>query len=225
MWGRRVKRDPSLEAIRFDEKGLVPAVVQDARTGDVLMLAYMNREALERTLSTGRAHYYSRSRKKLWLKGETSGNFQEVKAIYYDCDGDTLLLKVDQIGVACHTGHRSCFFSPLKEGEERPSGSSIIDRVFQVIMDRKARMPEGSYVAQLFRGGLEGILAKVEEEAGELVEAARGDGDVVHEFADLLFHSLVLLGYRGVDIGEVYEELERRFGISGIEEKRRRGKG
>ena len=221
---RGMTRPPNPESIRFDERGLVPVVVQDAGTGEVLMLAYMNREALERTLSTGRAHYYSRSRRRLWLKGETSGNFQEVKGLYYDCDGDALLLKVRQTGVACHTGERTCFFNAIRE-EGRPSGPSIINKVYQVIMKRKAEMPEGSYVVELFRGGLARITGKVQEEAEELIEASTGKGDVVHEFADLLFHALVLLGYKGIDIGAVYEELGRRFGISGIEEKRRRTRG
>lgn len=220
-----MKEIQGVEGIRFDERGLIPAIVQDIRDGKVLMLAYMDREALEKTLSTGKAHYYSRSRKRLWLKGETSGNFQEVKGIYYDCDGDTLLLKVEQQGVACHTGERSCFFNPiLKEGEDLV-GPSILDDVYRVILERKREMPEGSYVAHLLGEGLEKILEKIDEEARELIEASRSNGDVVHELTDLIFHSLVLLGYKDIQLMDVYREFKRRFGISGIEEKRRRRSG
>ena len=212
-----------VDGIRFDERGLVPAIVQDAATGEVLMLAYMNREALERTISSGLAHYYSRSRQRLWLKGETSGNVQHVKGIYYDCDGDTILLKVEQRGVACHTGERTCFFNVLLERGPVP-GPSILTDLYRVILARKRAMPEGSYVASLLKDG-ERILAKVEEEAGELIDAAKGKGDLIHELTDLLFHAMVLLAWKDRDIAEVFKELVRRFGISGIEEKKRRSGG
>ncbi len=215
-----------IDDIKFDDRGLVPAVAQDFSTREVLMLAYMNREALEKTLSTGRAHYYSRSRKKLWLKGETSGNFQFVKGVFYDCDGDTILLVVDQKGPACHTGERTCFFRSIgKEAERPPAGPWILSDLFRVLLERKSAPPEKSYVASLYAKGLEKILGKVDEECGELIEAARDKGrkEIVHETADLLFHTMVLLAERGISAEEVYSELNRRFGTSGLEEKRRRG--
>jgi phosphoribosyl-ATP pyrophosphohydrolase/phosphoribosyl-AMP cyclohydrolase len=223
--------------IRFDEKGLVPAVAQEATTGEVLMVAYMNREALIKTLSTGRAHYWSRSRKKLWMKGETSGNYQEVEAVYYDCDNDTVLLKVVQTGVACHTGERTCFFRRLDKGkEERPvppplppvptEGPGIIKELYRVIRERKGASPESSYVASLYEKGPEKILEKVQEESGELIEAARGDDKeaIVGELCDLWFHTMVLLGEKDIAMSEVFGELKKRFGRSGIEEKESRKK-
>lgn len=216
-----------IDTIKFDSKGLVPAIAQDATTGEVLMMAYMDREALVKTISTGKAHYFSRSRNRLWLKGETSGNFQEVREILYDCDEDTILLKVNQIGVACHTGERSCFFRRLAGEPQRiepVEGSQILDALYKVILERKRTLPEGSYVASLLKTGLDGILNKVEEEATELILASKGRGkkEIVHELADLLFHTLVLLGEKDIAPQEVYMELKRRFGKSGIEEKEAR---
>ncbi len=220
-----------IDRIKFDERGLIPAIAQDATTGDVLMLAYMNRESFEKTLETGKAHYYSRSRKALWLKGETSGNIQTVKEILYDCDADTLLLKVEQKGVACHTGSRSCFFTTVKEAGGGDDGGFatpyVLNEIYEVIKERKATMPEDSYVASLIRKGVNKILDKVSEEAAEVVDASlnKGREDIVYEMADLWFHTLVLLGYSDISPVEVYKELRRRFGLSGIEEKRRRKKG
>src|SRR4030066_2317498 len=125
-----------IKTMKFDEKGLIPAIVQDCVTGEVLMMAYMNRNAMERTLATGRAYDFSRSRNRLWLKGETSGNFQEVKAVYYDCDEDSLLLKVNQTGVACHTGERSCFFRRLDKGEQEPASLMVLSELFKAIEQR-----------------------------------------------------------------------------------------
>lgn len=219
--------------IKFDEKGLVPAVAQEAATGEVLMVAYMNQEALDKTLATGRAHYFSRSRGKLWQKGETSGNFQDVKAVYYDCDSDTVLLKVEQTGPACHTGERTCFFRRLDSGAKEgaappasPEGPGILTELYCVIRARKGALPEKSYVASLYEKGLGKILDKVTEESRELVEAAGGDKkeEVVSELCDLWFHTLVLLGEKDIDIKEVFAELQRRFGTSGIEEKESRKK-
>jgi phosphoribosyl-ATP pyrophosphohydrolase/phosphoribosyl-AMP cyclohydrolase len=218
----------NLTEIKFDDKGLVPAVAQEKATGEVLMLAYMNREALEKTLSTGRAHYFSRSRGKLWLKGETSGNYQEVKEVYYDCDNDTVLMKVEQKGVACHTGERTCFFRRLDKGQKRepPSGPEILNELYRVIIERKGASPESSYVASLYAKGLEKILKKVGEESSELIDASRGgrSKEMVHEICDLWFHTMVLLGHTGIDLEEVFGELKRRFGTSGIEEKESRKK-
>ncbi len=218
--------------IKFDEKGLVPAIAQDADTREVLTLAYMNREALEKTLSTGKVHYFSRSRNKLWLKGETSGNFQDVISVHYDCDGDAVLVLVDPLGPACHTGERTCFYrtltplTPLSGEPGKARGAGVIKELFDVIKKRKAFSPEKSYVASLYAKGLPKILEKVEEESGELVEAARekGDKDVICELSDLWFHTMVLLANEGIEIEEIFKELGRRFGKSGIEEKESRGK-
>jgi len=216
-----------IDAVKFDSQGLLPAIAQDATTGEVLMMAYMNREALEKTVSTGKAHYFSRSRNRIWLKGETSGNFQEVREVLYDCDGDTILLKVNQMGVACHTGERSCFFRRLSgepHGVEQGEGSQILDNLYNVILERKRTLPERSYVASLLKKGLDEILNKVEEEATELILASKGRGkkEIIHELVDLWFHTLVLLGEKEIPLQEVYGELKRRFGISGIEEKEKR---
>ncbi len=211
--------------IKFNEQGLVPAITQDWLTGEVLMLAYMNREALEKTIETGRVHYYSRSRKTLWLKGESSGNFQELVSIHYDCDGDSLLVRVKQTGNACHTGKRSCFFTPLVEREPL-TGVEIIARLFNTIKERKGASAEKSYTASLYEKGLPKIAEKIYEEASELIVAAKKEGreQVVHEMCDLWYHTLVLLGYKDVELEEVLGELARRFGTSGIEEKKNRNR-
>ncbi len=218
-----------IKDVKFDAAGLVPAIAQDRVTGDVLMLAYMNRESLQKTLEGGRACFYSRSREKIWLKGESSGNFLYVRGISYDCDGDTLLLTVDPAGPACHTGERSCFFRALpgpgvKGVGVTPPASSILEGLQKVLVERKSASAESSYVASLYAGGADAILAKVAEEAGEFIDAARGEPDknTIHEAADLLFHTMVMLCKRDIKIEQVLGELARRFGTSGIEEKRSR---
>lgn len=217
-----------IDKIKFNAHGLIPAVAQDAVTGEVLMLAYMNRESLTKTLETKRVHYYSRSRKELWLKGETSGSFQDLKGIYYDCDCDSLLLKIDQTGSACHTGERSCFYRRLDEDNAASlrEGAAILPRLSGVIEERKNADPESSYVASLFKGGRKLISEKVDEEAGELIEAAETGvrEDIISEAADLWFHSMVLLSNEGITIEDLFAEFERRFGISGVDEKRSREK-
>jgi phosphoribosyl-ATP pyrophosphohydrolase/phosphoribosyl-AMP cyclohydrolase len=216
------------ENLRFDVNGLIPVIAQDAENGQVLMLAYMNAEAVARTLETGLAHYYSRSRGRLWRKGEESGHVQRVRAILYDCDEDALLLKVDQEVAACHTGHRSCFYRALPggraedaEGAERRfdpaavyAGLGILLEAYGIILDRKSRRPEGSYVAALFAKGPDQILKKVAEEAAEVLLAAKSDDreQLVYEMADLWFHSLVALADREIRPEEVAGELARRFG-------------
>ena len=227
-----------LKEVKFDEKGLVPAIIQDAQQGEVLMVAYMNRLALEKTLETGYTHFWSRSRNRLWKKGEESGHVQKVEEILIDCDSDTLLVKVHQEGAACHTGHRSCFFRRLdREGwqekgekvfnpqEVYGGGCTILEHIYEVILDRKHHIDrQDSYVASLFRKGLDAILKKVGEEATEVVLAGK-DGDrerVVYEVADLFFHTLVAMGYYNVPPSDVYGELGRRFGRSGLEEKEER---
>ncbi len=223
----RLSTDINFDDIKFDNRGLIPAIAQDATTGDVLMLAYMNRQSIEKTLETGRVHYFSRSKNSLWLKGETSGHFQELKAAYYDCDIDTLLLKIDQTGAACHTGERSCFYRRFDDGADlEAAGAQILTELFDILKERKTADPETSYVASLYKKGITKINEKIAEESGELTEAALSGErkEIVHEFADLLFHSMALLANENIEISEIYSELGRRFGISGIEEKRSRKK-
>lgn len=227
-----MNRDEFIKTVKFDEKGLVPVIAQDHVTGEVLMLAYANEEALRKTLSSGKVHYYSRSRKKLWLKGETSGHTQQVKQIFYDCDADTVLIKVEQTGVACHTGHRTCFFTEFKNDEiiERedtvPGNASILDAVYSTILQRKDNPPPKSYVHSLMVKGIDAINAKILEEAGEVAQAGKEkqSQDIIYESADLIFHLLVLLGYKDICPQEVFKELKKRFGVSGIEEKESRKK-
>jgi len=206
--------------IKFDEKGLVPVVVQDAENGQVLMFAYANKEAIEKTMETRRAHFWSRSRHKLWQKGEESGNFQEVNDIFLDCDGDTVLLLVKQKGVACHTGKRSCFFTSLNGDEKNaPSFGKVgmdktLEDVYQIIEDRKRNPRDGSYVSGLFNKGLDAILKKVGEEAGETIIAVKNKNkdEVVYETTDLWFHTLVALAYFEITPDDIYQEMGRRFG-------------
>ncbi len=214
-----------ISPVKFNENGLVPAIAQDSRTSEVLMMAWMDKVAIEKTIATGRAHYFSRSRGRLWQKGESSGNFQEVRSIRYDCDGDTLLLLVEPRGPACHTGERTCFYRALDGGEVKPSGPAVLTELMRVLAERKDADPAKSYVASLYARGLTKILDKIEEESGELLEAANynDNGQVVYELSDLLFHCLVLLSLKGIGVDEVFGELARRFGISGIAEKEARG--
>ncbi|MDH7577001.1 MAG: bifunctional phosphoribosyl-AMP cyclohydrolase/phosphoribosyl-ATP diphosphatase HisIE [Bacillota bacterium] len=206
-----------LGGVKFNEDGLIPAVVQDVATGEVLMVAYMNRESLIRSLQTGRTWFYSRSRQRLWLKGETSGNHQYIREVRIDCDGDALLFKVEQLGAACHEGYRSCFFRclgmPLVEGERQEvSGAGIIDELFAVIKERQETLPEDSYTAKLFRKGIDKITKKLGEEAVEVVIAGknRDRAELVEEAADLIYHLLVLLAECNVSPGEVRAKLAQR---------------
>ncbi len=215
------------EGLRFDANGLIPAIAQDAENGQILMHAYMNAEAVARTLETGLAHYYSRSRQRLWRKGEESGHVQRVRAILYDCDEDALLLKVDQAVAACHTGNRSCFYrAPPAEGmapADDPatvySGLGILADVYGVILDRKAHPSEGSYVASLFAKGQDQILKKIVEESAEVLTASkdRDRRQLIYEMADLWFHTLVLLAAHEIRPEEIAEELGRRFGKRRVE--------
>jgi phosphoribosyl-ATP pyrophosphohydrolase/phosphoribosyl-AMP cyclohydrolase len=210
-----------LSVLRFDAQGLMPTVVQDSATDEILMLAYMNREALQKTLATGIAHYWSRSRAKLWQKGETSGHVQHIRDIRYDCDADTLLIRVEQVGVACHTGARSCFFQTLWESPVSTApqdAPDLFSRLYRVVLERKARAAHESYVAALMARGQDQILKKVVEEAAEVVMASK-DGQaqaIVHEMADLWFHSIVVLGWHSIPPQAIFEELQRRFGKSGL---------
>ena len=203
-----------LSAVRFGPDGLVPVVAQESRSGDVLMVAYADREALERTLSTGFAHYYSRSRKTLWRKGETSGHEQRVAEVRLDCDGDTVLFRVEQTGPACHTGSRTCFSTSVLPGRgtgEDPGGH-LLSRLAATIAARAAERPQGSYTVQLLDRGTPKVSQKVGEEAIELVVAANAEDDarVAAESADLVYHLLVLLQARGVTFDAVLRELENR---------------
>jgi len=211
--------------------GLVPVVTQDSQTKQVLMLAYMNEEALELTLKTGFAHYFSRSKNRIWKKGEESGHTQEVVDIFVDCDNDTILLLVKQLGVACHTGTQSCFFTSLKTNERVLAQAvdtskiyGIIDTLYHEILSKKHSDAEKSYTAQLYKKGLNTIGKKIVEEAAELAFGLK-DGDkenIVYEAADLVYHALVGLGYYNISPDAVKSELAKRFGISGIEEKNSR---
>ena len=236
--------------LKFDSQGLIPAIVQDADTRDVLMVAYMNAESVRRTIETGDAWFWSRSRQELWHKGATSGNFQRVVRATADCDADAILIEVNPAGPACHTGATSCFFQPIEqatsEGSDPASstgdaavpspstgegeggggapripnetsqgharGAAVVDELAQVIAERHATMPEGSYVAGLLREGIDRVAKKVGEEAAETIIAAKNGShdEIVWEVADLWFHSLVLLEASGVPVDDVWQELASR---------------
>ena len=209
-----------LERIKFDQQGLVPAIVQDATNGTVLMLAYMNRESLAKTLETGTTWFYSRSRQELWNKGATSGHVQMVKELLYDCDGDTLLVKVEQKGAACHEGTYSCFSRRFGEAEptqtERPAlaATEVLTELFAVLEDRRQNPQQGSYTSSLFAKGEDRILKKIGEEAAETIIAAKNHspGEVIYEMADLWYHCLVLLAAHNISLSELMEELAKRRG-------------
>jgi phosphoribosyl-ATP pyrophosphohydrolase/phosphoribosyl-AMP cyclohydrolase len=210
-----------LSSVRFGADGLVPVVTQESRSGDVLMVAFANRDALDRTLATGLAHYFSRSRGVLWQKGETSSHVQRVVEVRLDCDGDTVLYRVDQTGPACHTGARTCFSTVISRAagqrgsevvaEEDPGGH-VLSRLATTIAQRASERPLGSYTAELLAGGVGKVSQKVGEEAVEVVVAANSEDDerLASEAADLLYHLLVLLQARGVPLDVVLQELERR---------------
>lgn len=213
-----------IDKIRFDSNGLVPAIIQDSKTGQVLMMAYMNAESLTKTMESGHTWFYSRSRQQLWMKGESSGHVQEVKEIFYDCDEDTLLIKVEQTGAACHTGHYTCFYRNSAGQEIEPEvfdpdkvyeskvGAGILYELYDIVTDRHTKMPEGSYTTYLFNKGLDKILKKVGEENAEVIIAAknRSKSEVVYEVSDLLYHLMVLLVEQGVSLEEIFTELKSR---------------
>ncbi len=202
--------------VKLNEQGLLPAIAQDATTGQVLMLGYMNPGSLKRTVEGIQVWFYSRSREDLWHKGEVSGNYLNLKEAWLDCDSDTVLLKVDPDGPACHTGETSCFFNLLEglpeEYEASESGPGILSELFAVIQDRQSEMPEGSYTTKLLQGGVGRIAQKVIEEAGETAIAAVQDDKegLPGEVADLLYHTLVLMADSGIKPQDVWEELRKR---------------
>jgi phosphoribosyl-ATP pyrophosphohydrolase/phosphoribosyl-AMP cyclohydrolase len=203
--------DDFISKLKFDDKGLIPAIIQDYTNGQVLMLAYMNEQSLRKTMETGQTHFYSRSRDELWHKGETSGHFQNVKGISYDCDADALLIKVEQMGAACHTGHRSCFFNTVIEQPD-VGKEDVLAELYDVIVDRKNNPKEGSYTDYLFEKGIDKILKKVGEESAEVIIAAKNGvyDEVRWEVADLFYHVLVLLVQQGMTLDDIYAELKGR---------------
>ncbi|KUK37066.1 MAG: phosphoribosyl-AMP cyclohydrolase / phosphoribosyl-ATP pyrophosphohydrolase [Thermacetogenium sp.] len=201
-----------LDSVKFDSQGLVPAVVQDAAGGEVLMVAWMNRESLRRSLESGRTWFYSRSRQCLWPKGETSGNYQYIREVYCDCDGDTLLFKVEQVGAACHKGTRSCFSHVAGTTPSATGFPEIITGLYALLGERRKTLPEGSYTASLFRKGIDRIVQKVGEEAVEVVIAGknRDREELIEETADLVYHLLVLLVECGVTPEDICAKLAER---------------
>ena len=223
----------AIQRVDWEKCELLPVIVQDNANGEVLMLAYMNKQALELSLSTKIAHYFSRSKQRLWKKGESSGHTQSIHSFNLDCDNDTLLIKVTQEGVACHTGRRSCFFTELETGE---AGSDIevntenmygvIDTLYHTIQERKNADPSSSWTAKLFAKGENTILKKVVEEAGEFSFAFKDNDEteMVYEAADLTYHMLVALAAKNISPDRIKQELARRFDMSGIAEKSSREK-
>ncbi len=220
-----------LNRVDWEKSDLLPVIVQDHENNEILMMAYMDREALELSLQTKTAHYFSRSKQRIWKKGESSGHLQHIKSFFIDCDNDTLLIKVDQEGVACHTGRRSCFFTELDSGEvtiEKEVNTTamygVIDELYHTILDRKKADPETSWTAKLFAKGENSILKKVVEEAAEFSFAVKDDNEeeIIYEAADLTYHVLVALGYKNISPDRIKQELSRRFDMSGIAEKNAR---
>ena len=222
-----------VDRVDWQKIDLLPAIVQDVQSNEVLMMGFMNREALELSLTTKIAHYYSRSRQRLWKKGESSGHIQTIHSFKIDCDNDTLLIKVHQEGVACHTGRPSCFFTELDTGEinsevqiDTDAAYGVINTLYHTIQERKNADPETSWTAKLMSKGDNTILKKVVEEAGEFTFAYKDNDEpeMVYEAADLTYHMLVALAVKNISPDRVKQELARRFDISGIAEKNSRDK-
>lgn len=200
----------NINDLKFDEKGLIPAIVVDAESKEVLTLAYMNRESLAISMEKGLTCFWSRSRGELWLKGETSGNYQHIVRITADCDGDALTVEVRKDGPACHTGEETCFHRPLYEAENAPAPFSL-DALYSLLLDRKAKMPAGSYTTYLFEKGLDKILKKVGEETTEVIIGAKNAREeAVYEVADLTYHVMVLLVELGIPLSDLRAELASR---------------
>lgn len=223
--------DEIIKRIDWQKQELLPVIVQDSATNEVLMMAYMNEEALKLSLQTRLAHYFSRSKQRIWKKGESSGHTQEIEKFFLDCDNDTLLIKVKQHGVACHTGRKSCFFTELETGEsisdvevDTTAAYGVIDTLYHTIQERKNADPSSSWTAKLFAKGENTILKKVIEEAGEFTFAYKDDDEkeIIYEAADLTYHMLVALANKNISPERIKQELQRRFGLSGIAEKKSR---
>jgi phosphoribosyl-ATP pyrophosphohydrolase/phosphoribosyl-AMP cyclohydrolase len=220
-----------LNRVDWEKQELLPVIVQDSTNNEVLMMAYMNREALELSLKTKTAHYFSRSKQRIWKKGESSGHTQEIESFFIDCDNDTLLIKVKQNGVACHTGRPSCFFTELESGEVNAAvevnieaAYGVIDTLYHTIQERKNADPETSWTAKLLSKGENTILKKVVEEAGEYCFAHKDNDEheMIYEAADLTYHMLVALASKNISPDRIKQELARRFDMSGIAEKNSR---
>ena len=220
-----------LSRVDWDKSILLPVIVQDNANNEVLMMAYMNKEALELSLQTKIAHYFSRSKQRIWKKGESSGHIQTIHSFSIDCDNDTLLIKVTQEGVACHTGHRSCFFTELESGKsnskvevDTTATYGVIDTLYHTIQDRKNADPKTSWTAKLIHKGENTILKKVVEEAGEFSFAYKDndEDEMIYEAADLTYHMLVALAVKNISPDRIKQELARRFNMSGIAEKNSR---
>ena len=203
----------NIDELKFDEKGLIPAVVVDSVTKQVLTLAYMNRESLAVSMEKGLTCFWSRSRQELWLKGETSGNYQHIVSITADCDGDALVVVVDKDGPACHTGAESCFHNPLWQAEDRHEFS--LEGLYGLLTDRNKTRPQGSYTTYLFEKGIDKILKKVGEECTEVIIAGKADDkkETVYELADLAYHAMVLMVQMGITVEDVHRELASRHVI------------
>ena len=223
--------EKALNRVDWEKCELLPVIVQDVTNNEVLMMAYMNREALELSLSTKIAHYFSRSKQRIWKKGESSGHTQTIHSFNIDCDNDTLLIKVTQEGVACHTGRRSCFFTELESGEansevevDTTAAYGVIDTLYHTIQERKNADPSSSWTAKLMSKGDNTILKKVVEEAGEFSFAYKDndESEMIYEAADLTYHMLVALAVKNISPDRIKQELARRFDMSGIAEKNSR---
>jgi len=205
--------DKFVEKVNFEKgKGLVPVVVQDASNDRVLMQAYMNEEALRLTLASGRTHFWSRTKGRIWLKGEESGHHSLVQNVVLDCDNDAILFKVQQIGPVCHTGEETCFHKPIKAEEALGVDAKIVERIFEVVKERIRNPTEKSYVSRLTAKGEDAVLQKIGEEAVEIILAAKENNakEVTHEAADVLFHIMVLFAQKGYTLSSIFEELDRR---------------
>lgn len=208
----KTKTIQDIENIKFDNNGLIPAIIQESNSGEVLMLAYMNIESYKKTLETGYTWFYSRSRKELWNKGATSGNTQKIKEISYDCDGDTLLIKVEQKGPACHTGEKSCFFNRVTPIKSMTMGE-VLFTLDDILKDRKKNPVEGSYTTYLYKEGVDKILKKVGEECAEVIIAAKNldKSELIYEASDLIYHLLVLLNEQDVQLEDIKDQLIGRM--------------
>jgi phosphoribosyl-ATP pyrophosphohydrolase/phosphoribosyl-AMP cyclohydrolase len=221
----------TINRVDWEKSELLPVIVQDVKSNEVLMMAYMDKEALELSLSTKIAHYYSRSKKRIWKKGESSGHIQTIHSFNIDCDNDTLLIKVTQEGVACHTGRKSCFFTELESGAINAAVEvnseamyGVIDTLYHTIQERKNADPSSSWTAKLISKGENTILKKVVEEAGEFSFAYKDndEAEMIYEAADLTYHMLVALAVKNISPDRIKQELSRRFNMSGIAEKNAR---